>query len=180
MALDATKVVVGQSGSVLWGTVGITAPTSATATPGGSYADLGYLDEDGLTLTVTPNVQEFAVWQSRVPVRRENLAQDIAISGKLAEWNSNSVPKVFGGGTVTGGTQYAFPSDTAALDTFAICADVTDATDVFRFVFGRMSQTEAVESQFNRSNIATLSFSFGALAGTAGGSPGTIYASPAI
>jgi len=125
-------------------------------------------------LTVTPNVQDFNVWQSRQPVRRENLAQEIAFSGNLAEWNSNTVPVVFGGGAVSTGT-YAFPTDTAALNEFATCIDVVDSSDKFRFVASRVNQTEAVTTQFNRSNIAVLSFNWSALAPSGGGVPVYVY-----
>lgn len=174
MALSAANLVVGAGGTVLWGTTGISAPTSATSAPGGTYADLGYLDEDGVTLTVTPNIQDFAVWQSRQPGRREALAQDITLSGKFAEWNANTVPRVFGGGAVTTGT-YAFPTDTASLEEFAVVADVIDSTDKHRFVFGRVNQTEAVEVTFNRSSLAVLPFNFAVLAPSGGGSPGSYY-----
>lgn len=173
MAVSSANLVVGAGGTVLWGTTGISLPTSATAATTG-FNDLGYLDEDGVTLTVTPNIQDFAVWQSRQPGRREALAQEISLSGKFAEWNANTVPRVFGGGAVTTGT-YAFPTDTASLEEFAVVAHVTDASDHHRFVFARVNQTEAAEVQFNRSNLAVLPFNFGVLAPAGGGSPGNYY-----
>lgn len=178
MAVSSANLVVGAGGTVHWGTTGITAPTSATAAPGGTYADLGYLDEDGVTVSVTGNIQDFAVWQSRQPGRREALGQDISVSGKFAEWNTNTVPRVFGGGSValTGAAgTYPFPTDTASLEEFAIVVTVQDSTDYHRFVFGRVNQTESVEVQFNRSNLAVLPFNFAVLAPAAGGSPGTYY-----
>ena len=173
MAVNAAKAVVGQGGTVMYGTVGVTTPTSATAATTG-FSDVGYLDEDGVTISVTPNVQDFNVWQSKQPVRRENLSQDIRVSGNFAEWNPNTVPVVFGGGAVSGGS-YTFPTDTDALNEFAVLVDVVDgSTKKLRFNFFRATQAEAVETQFNRSNLATLSFNFGVLAPTAGGSPGVV------
>lgn len=174
MALSAANLVVGAGGTVLWGTTGITLPVNATSAPGGTFADLGYLDEDGVTFSSTPNIQEFAVWQSRQPGRREALAQDLTVSGKFAEWNANSVPRVFGGGSVTTGT-YAFPTDTASLEEFAVVVDVVDSSDKHRFTFARVNQTEAVEVTFNRQSLAVLPFNFGVLAPSGGGSPGTLY-----
>lgn len=174
MAVSAANLVVGAGGTVHWGTTGITAPTSATAAPGGTYADMGYLDEDGVTVSVTGNIQDFAVWQSRQPGRREALGQDINVTGKFAEWNANTVPRVFGGGAIATGT-YAFPTDTASLEEFAIVVTVQDSADFHRFVFGRVNQTEAVEVQFNRANLAVLPFNFAVLAPAVGGSPGNYY-----
>lgn len=173
MALSATNLVVGNSGTVLWGTTGITEPTSATASVS-SYNDLGYLDEDGVTVSSAPSITDFNVWQSRQPARRAVNAQAINVSGNLAEWNAQSVPKVFGGGALTTGT-YAFPTDTAAIDEFALVVDVVDGTDKHRFTFSRASQTEEVSVQFNRANLAVLPFNFGVLAASAGGVPGNFY-----
>ena len=173
MAVNAAKVVVGLGGTVMYGTVGVTSPASATAATTG-YTDVGYLDEDGVTIAASPEVTDFNVWQSKQPVRRENQTQDIRISGNLAEWNAAVVPLVFGGGAVAAGS-YNFPSDTAALNEFSPLVDVQDGTKLLRFVFYRATQAEAVETQFNRSNLATLSFNFGVLAPTAGGSPGVIH-----
>lgn len=173
MAVSAANVVVGQGGTVLYGTVGITAPTTGTGTVS-AYTDVGYLDEAGVTLTVTPSVTDFNVWQSRQPVRRENQAQAISFAGNLAEWNAATVPLVFGGGAVTTGT-YSFPTDTASLNEFAGVIDVVDSADAFRFVFFRANQTEATAVQFNRSNIAVLPFNFGVLAPTGGGVPVKVY-----
>jgi hypothetical protein len=173
MALNANNLVVGNSGSILWGTTGITLPTTAAASVA-SFNDLGYLDEDGLTVSVAPNVTDFNVWQSRQPARRTFTGQNITLSGNLAEWNAQSVPRVFGGGALTTGT-YAFPTDTASLEEFAVVADAVDGADVHRFVFGRANQTEEVSVQFNRTNLAVLPFNFSVLAPAAGGSPGNYY-----
>lgn len=182
MAASASYAVVGQGGTVLWGTTGITMPGSLTATLTG-FNDLGYLDEDGVTVTVTPTIQEFNVWQSVQPIRRGLQNQTIALSGKFAEVNANTVPKTFGGGSVsaTGGTfTYTFADPTAgALDEFATVADVTDGSDKVRFSFSRVNQTEAAEVAFNRQNLAVLPFNFGVLAPSGGGVPGTIFVSNA-
>lgn len=177
MAVAGTNVVVGSDGTVSWGTTGITLPATGTAAITG-FNDLGYLDEDGVTFSSEPSIQEFAVWQSRQPVRREALEQKLSLSGKFAEWNTNSVPRAFGGGTLTAlnAGSYNFPSSTAALEEFAVVADVVDGSQRhLRFVFARVNQTEAVEVQFNRSNLAVVPFNFGILAPSGGGSPGAVY-----
>jgi hypothetical protein len=177
MALTAGYAVVGQGGSILWGTTNITMPSTATSALTG-FADLGYLTEDGITVTVTPTIQEFNVWQSVTPIRRGLQNQTISLSGAFAEISSASVPKAFGGGSILGGGAGTFsytPPDpsTGALDEFAVVADVTDGSDKVRFSFARVNQTEAAEIQFNRQNLAGLAFNFGVL--SSGVAPGTIW-----
>jgi hypothetical protein len=180
MAPTASLAVVGQGGTVLWGTTNVTLPTSGTAATTG-LNDLGYLDEDGLTVSVTPTIQDLNVWQSVQPIRRALQSQTIALSGKFAEHNTHTVPRTFGGGTLSalaspGGT-YAFIDPVVqGLEEFAVCADVTDGgTDRVRYCFARVNQTEAAEVTYNRNALAVLPFSFGVLAPAAGGAPGTAY-----
>jgi hypothetical protein len=172
MALDATKVVVGQSGTVLYGTVGVTQPTSATAATTG-YSDVGYLDDGGCTLAITPTTEEFFVWQATAPIRRVATQTTYAFSGNFAEWNATSIPVLFGGGTVAAGT-YTFP-ETPATNDFAGCIDVVDGSTKLRFVFPKANQTETVEAPFNKSALSTLAFNFGVLAPGSGTAPLIIY-----
>jgi hypothetical protein len=172
MAADATKVVVGQSGTVLAGTLNTTLPGSATAATTG-FTDMGYLDADGVTMTVTPSVEDLFVWQSQTAVRRIAQNTTIGFAGKFAEWNANVIPYILGGGTVTAGT-YSIP-DSPSVNNFAGVIDVTDGSVKLRFTFPSASQTEAVEAAFNRQGISTLSFNYGVLAPGGGTAPLNIY-----
>jgi hypothetical protein len=172
MALDATKVVVGQSGTVLFGTIGVTLPTGATAATTG-MTDVGYIDSDGVTFSLTPTVEEFFVWQASAPIRRIATQTTYSFAGKFAEFNANTIPLLFGGGTVTAGT-YNFP-ESPSTNTFAGCIDVVDSTTKFRFTFPVGSQTETVETPFNKAALATLAFNFGVLAAGSGTAPLNVY-----
>jgi hypothetical protein len=163
---------VGQSGTVSWGTIGITAPTSATAALSG-YNDVGYIDQDGVTMSVTPTVEDLFVWQATTAIRRVASETTIAFSGNLAEYNAAALPVVFGGGTVAAGT-YTFPADASTND-FAGVIDVVDGSTKLRFVFPKANQTESVESSFNRTSLATLSFNFGVLSPGGGTAPLVAY-----
>lgn len=179
---QASELVVGGSGQLYTAPSGTATPTATSGALNAAFVGLGYLDEDGYSLSVSPNIQEFPVWQSRQPARRESLAQEILNSGKLAQWDEDTLPVAFGGGSVTGTTPnyfYAFPSDTAALNEVALVADVVDGSNTFRFVFGRTNPTEASETTFNRQSLATLSVGLKVLAPSAGGSPGGIYSNAA-
>lgn len=151
-------------------------PTTAVSAPAATYVGMGYLSEDGVTVSVTPEVVDFPVWQSRQPARRENQAQEILLSGQFAQWNENTVPVCYGKGVGDAtSTTFAFPADTDALQTHSVIVDVTDGSENHRFHFQRANQTESVEVQFNRANLAVLPFGFKALAPEAGGSPGSYF-----
>lgn len=177
---SATDLVVGSGGQVNVAPSGTAVPTTTTGALNAAFVGLGYLDEDGVTITITPNIQEFNVWQSQTPARRENLARTTTVSGNLAQWDEDTTSVVFTGalGNSSGSTPnytVAFPSDNASLGEMALVVDVTDGSENHRFAFGRVNQTGEATIQFNRSNLAVLPIEFGVLAPAAGGSPGSYY-----
>lgn len=175
----SAEIHVGESGEV-YAAPSLTATLpNATGAPlaqgAGQFAGLGFHDEDGLSLRVTPNIVEFGAWQTRVPVRREAQATEILETFGLQQWNDFTVPLAFGGGSISGSApdfRYDLPKDTDALNEVALVSDVVDGTTVFRFVFPRGNVTEPVESKFARSETAKLTIGYKALTPAGGGSPG--------
>ena len=56
---DANELLVASSGSVYVAPVGTTLPTSATASLNAAFTELGYVTEDGVSLNVEPQIEEF-------------------------------------------------------------------------------------------------------------------------
>lgn len=165
------ELVVASSGQVYVAPVGTTLPTTPGASLDSAFVGLGYCTEDGVTFTVTPDITEFAAWQSRQAVRRELSAQEIQVAFQLEQWNEETVPLAFGGGAITavsGGFRYDFPTDAAALDEKAMVIDAEDGDRLQRFVIPRGNVVEAVETQFVRSALAVLPITFKALEPTDG------------
>ncbi len=170
---DAGELFVGQTGQVYVAPVGTALPTAPDGTLNSAFVGLGYHTEDGVSLSVDPDIQEFMAWQSRTPVRRELNTQGITASWTLQQWNENNVPLAFGGGTVTalggGGYRYDFPEDEDALDERSVVIDAVDGDDKMRFVIPRCNVTEAVETNFQRSETAQLPITVAALEPEDGG-----------
>lgn len=166
---DASELIVAGNGQVYTAPVGTALPTTGpTETLNSAFEGLGYHTEDGVSISVNPDIQEFNSWQSRQPVRREMNAREIQVQFTLQQWDEDSVPFAFGGGTVTtlggGAYRYDYPADTAQLVETSLVVDVVDGSDIFRFVFPRGNVTEAVESQFSRDSEAGLPITWKALA----------------
>lgn len=72
MTLDASKVRVAVTGAVFRGTTSMTAPTGTSGAPsGGSVADLGYINEDGVEIEL-PDAGDstpIKAWQNGTTVR---------------------------------------------------------------------------------------------------------------
>jgi hypothetical protein len=172
---DASELIVAGSGEVYVAPVGTALPTTPIATLNAAFEGLGYHTEDGVSLSVSPTVEEFMAWQSRQAIRREMTAQEIQVSFSLQQWNETTLPLAFGGGAITpvsGGYRYDFPTDTASLAEKAMVVDCIDGSEHHRFVFERGTVTEAVETQFQRGATAVLPITFKVLGPEAGGAPG--------
>lgn len=172
---DSSELVVASNGQVSVAPIGTALPTSTTGALNAAFIGLGFITEDGATLTITPDITEHAAWQSRQPVRRDINAQEITISFALEQWDEDSVPLAFGGGEITGTApsfRFDFPSEEDPLDERALVLDAQDGDTNLRFVFPKGNVTEAVETQFTRSALAILPITFSVLAPEGGGSPG--------
>jgi len=180
MSQDPNEIVVASHGNVYVAPVGTSLPTNPTASLSGAWVNLGLISEDGVALSVSPDIQVHRAWQRRQPVRRELVGQDISVSFSLEQWNADTVKLGFGGGTVTGPSSgvytYTFPDDEDALDERAMVIDWQDgSTRLYRAVFDQGNVTDAVETNFQRSGLALLPITFEVNATDAGTSPGRIY-----
>lgn len=175
---DATEITVGNSGQVYVAPVGSTLPTDPTAAPDAAFFGLGYISEDGVTFSTTPDITDFRAWQSRQAVRRELNQQDLQAGFALTQWNEESVVLAFGGGEITspstGIYRYDFPDPGDALDERAMVVDVQDGDRNMRIVIPRGNITDATETQFRRSEMALLPITFRALQPTDGGPIGYV------
>lgn len=172
---NANEIVIGSNGQVYVAPKGTPLPTDPVAALNAAFVGLGYITEDGATLTVTPTVENYMAWQSRTPVRREKTSQEITLAFALMQWNEQTVPAAFGGGTVSGSAgnyRYDLPKDDAALDERAMILEANDGSVHMRWVFPRGNATEAVEAAYQRGAPSSLPLTFGVLAAAEGASPG--------
>lgn len=171
---NENEIVVAGNGQCYVAPTGTTLPTAPTGALAAGFLGLGYITEDGVSISVAPDVAEFNAWQSRTPVRREKTSQQVNVTFSLMQWDEDSVPFAFGGGSVSGSVgnyRYNLPADDAALDERALVVDANDGTKNMRWVFARGNVVEAVEAAFQRANPAVLPITFRALA-VSGASPG--------
>ena len=182
MAQDAAELIVASHGDVYVAPVGTALPTTVAGSLNAAFVNLGLITEDGVSSSVSPEIEEFRAWQRRQPVRRELLNQDISVTFALEQWNAETVKFAFGGGTVSeptpGQFRYDFPDGDDALDERSMVIDWQDGpTSSYRMVLARGNVTDAVEFQRVRNQLAILPVSFGILAPSDDSSPGYLLAS---
>jgi hypothetical protein len=172
---DPSELVVASNGQVYVAPVGTPLPVNPTTALNAAFTGLGFVTEDGVSLSVSPEIQDFGAWQSRQPVRRELTAQEVLASFALEQWNETTVPLAFGGGEVTspstGVYRYELPSGNLALDERSLVIDSIDGDRHMRFVIPRGNITDAVETSLQRTELSVLPIAFKALEPLNGGTP---------
>lgn len=180
---DPSEVPVGSSGQVYVATVGSTAPTAFdSALSAATWTGLGYLTTDGFTKATELETGEIEAWQSMEPIRREVTKRGNQYAFALMQWNENTLPIAFGGGTIAAagtGYKYTPPEQDDALIERALVIDANDGTDVYRFYAPRVTITEGVETTFKRGESAILPITFKALTPANGGDAYAIFSNAA-
>jgi hypothetical protein len=172
--IDATEVRVGVSGKLLCAPVGTAGPTDVTTDWPSGWYDLGYLDDDGPSLTPSLSSEDIKAWQSLMPVRKVVTERTLEIKGKLIQENTETLVLAFGGGTwTTTGTdpdlvyQYT-PPDPAFIDERAFGLEVQDGTNIDRYVFYRGLVTDVGDIVFKRSEATLYELTISLLMPTSG------------
>lgn len=182
---DSTELVVASHGDIYVAPIGTPKPDAVDDALDTAFQSLGLVTEDGVTITVTPEIESFMAWQRRQAVRRELVNQEIQAAFTLEQWNAENVILAFQGGTVVdlGGGEYRFdaPGGDDALDERIMVIDWQDGPNsLHRMLFHRGNVMEAVEFQLVRNALAVLPITFGILAPDEGdGSPFSYWTSDA-
>lgn len=177
MPANAEQLTVALTGKVWVApyTTSLVTPTNPFDAPGATFKDLGYTSEDGVTFSVTPNVEDIMAWQSATPVRRIVTSRDSTIAYTLEQLNLDTFAHAFGGGTwttiaavpgppaVAAHYRYDPPADGDKLAEYACIIDFVDGADRGRLVLKRGTVNDAVETQFVRNNAAMLPVTLAAL-----------------
>lgn len=105
MALNAKHVYAptpdqSTTGAVFVAAVGATAPTDAKTALGGSWTDGGYVDENGISITVNRSTTPIRDW-SKAAVRNILSEFDVFIAVNFLQVDEFSAQRVFGSSNVT-------------------------------------------------------------------------------
>lgn len=174
---DPSEITVAANGQVYLAPVGTALPTTPTGALNSAFVGLGLLTEDGVTINVTPEINEIKSWQKRQAVRRDMTGQEITAAFQVQQWNEDTVVAAFGGGAVTsvsGGYRYDFPTEGASLDERAIVIEAVDGSETTRWVFKRGSITEGVETNYQRTSESLLPVTYSVLTPSDDSAPGYV------
>lgn len=173
MATDPDQIVVPGRTEVWLGTVGSTAPTTPTATPGTGWFDVGLTTKDSLSFSEEPEFQDVESAQSDYPTRTFQTKSGATVSVDLQQWNANNFTAAYGGGSVAAvvgspGVYKFTPPALGARAEKACLIKVTDGTKHYLYVIPRVMQKEGVTQDLNRGGEAKLPLKLSILGGDTG------------
>lgn len=171
MALDADQLFIPGGGSVLIAPVGTAGPDDTTTAWSGTWVDLGYTDESGVTITPGKTLTDIPAWQSRYPLRRIVTAETMEIAFHLLQWNEDTISLAFGGGTWDAGV--FTPPAAGTLSLYALGIEGVDGDQIERWIIARTMVGTVGGIQLTRTGAAKLSITM-SLLGVADEQPFTV------
>lgn len=160
---DPTEIRVCANGQVYIAPVGTALPITPTTALNAAFVGLGYLTTDGVSVSVTPEVRDTMSWQSAQATRRDLISQEVNASFVLQQFNEDTLPFAFGGGSVVlvsaGNYKYELPTS-GTLDEKCLIVDAIDGAIAQRIIIPRGNVTDAVETNFQRESESQLPISF--------------------
>lgn len=168
MAKSTSQITIGANGSVFVAPVGTAAPADIETAWAGTWVDLGYASEDGVTFRDSKTTEKVNVWQMLNAARYNVTDADTNASFTLRQWSRDTVTLAFGGGTITTTAgppaHYLYtPPDPSVIDERAIGIEWIDGVKVYRLVLARVMVTEGVETNINRAGPSDLPITVGVM-----------------
>lgn len=160
---NPSNILVGSNGTVYVAPVGTALPTTEDGSLDAAFTSVGYISEDGISISSSVDVTDIAAFQSLMPVRRVVTGRTMEVSLVLREWSAKNVELAFGGGEVTNeGTHFEYnpPAAGDALLEQSVVIDWNDGAKVYRLVLNRVVATESVETNIVRTGAADLPLTF--------------------
>ena len=157
MALDAGNVNVAVTGSVSFDPTGAAAAPTGTASALTGLTDLGYVSEDGVTLTMPGAGDTTAIkaWQNGATVRTIRTApeDEPTLGFTLIETKLETIEAAFGVTVTQTATEGSFVINTnAAREPGALVFDVVDGNELIRVYAPKATVTELGEITFANSD----------------------------
>ena len=147
-ALNPNDVLIGtaEGPGIYMAPVGTAPPTDSTTALPATWSTLGYLSEDGVTLSQDTTSADIIPWQGRSPVRSMITARELAMEMVMIEFNQQNLAVYFGMPVNTGVPTSTWALDvisTAPTQVYSFVIDVSDLNVKLRYYIPRGSLSDA-------------------------------------
>jgi hypothetical protein len=162
---DADQIVVAVNGN-LYAEANpppTAAPTNTATALNAAFINMGYISDEGATITVGQTTQSFGAWQTPHPVKTIVTGRSLKIETKLIEWDEVTWELVFGGQAADNSAEWSFtPDDSDDVRTWSIVLEWENTSanaqtnDQFRLYIPTAVVTGDTSFVLNRKGIAEL------------------------
>lgn len=168
---DPSQVRLAPDGRVLVAPLGTVEPTDVTTAFNASFKELGWVTEDGVSVTPSVDTNDIMMWQSITPVKRPITGMGLEISMTLGSHNRRTLELYFLNASVTNASGIArleTPNAPVSQDVMLAVEWTDDEGDVSRLIFPRVTMTDREAITLQRSEAVGLGLTFSSLAGPDG------------
>jgi hypothetical protein len=154
VAIDRDEVRAGLDGGVFVAPVGTPLPADPTDALDAAFVNLGYLNDDGVSMNPSQDREDITAWQSIVPVRRVLTGSQFQLSFTMIQTSRDTVTLAFPGATVetnTGIHKITIPANPGS-DERCFIFDWMDGAIHNRVIIERGEVTDISEIQIHRSD----------------------------
>lgn len=144
--LDSSNVRVAVTGAWYTAPVGTLGPTAAASALADTWANLGYLSEDGTSRTTDRSTNDIRAWQNSALVRTTVTEASVTYSFTLIETTAQTIALYTGAVVDEDGTYDVDPSTTGGRRAFIF--DVLDGDEVMRVYIPQGEVTEVGDQTF--------------------------------
>lgn len=162
--INPAEVTLASTGHVWVAPAGTTLPTTPGATPNAAFIDLGYMDENGVSITPSVDTNGVKAWQSAVDVL--TILTGVGLTAKFSaiQFSSRMAREYFFGGAWVndgaGNTTMTFSSN-PSLALRAMLVDWTDQNGyLYRLVLARGQFTDRDAVQLQRTENMAFGVTF--------------------
>ncbi|MEM9609928.1 MAG: hypothetical protein AAGA99_21085 [Actinomycetota bacterium] len=156
-------VVIPGVGNLFVAPVGTGLPVDIDEALAGAFVNVGFLHEGGATFSdgKAPGSAIYS-WQRRAPVRRTVGNAEPYLELQLREWDENTFPIAFGGGSVsaTANGHIFVPPTTGETVQREIVLAMSDGSRLFRLTAGAAEVHTALQLPLNKMDNAALAVRF--------------------
>lgn len=135
MALNEENVDVAADGAVYVAPVGTTAPTDYDSTLDAEFKDVGYLSEDGVSITPNETATDLKAWQKGRTVKTIRRGESITVTFTMIETRSEDAQKTYWGSGATVGGGEIDVEDLSGSIPVALVIDTVDDDLGVRYYF---------------------------------------------
>lgn len=172
MALDPDNIRVYGDGEAYIAAYGTTLPSTLSGALASGFGSLGYLVEDGITITPERETMEVKAWQAYGPVDIRPTSQTVRVAiPSLEIGNDVAFRAYWDGGSFSSsgaGERKFTPPTTSSISRWSVVIDLDDGNDTERYVFDRCVLTERDGITVNKGAAGTLAMTFTVLSGEDG------------